>query len=91
MHTIRDFLESTLVKANINFYKKGSGVDECYLLKGSDDIIVSIDKMFYRPAEVHELCGNPSLAEKEIGWKRKHNFDSLVSKMYENDYALLKD
>ena len=42
-----------------------------------------------RPAEVHKLCGDCSLAEKELGWVRKVDFSGLVSKMYHNDYSLL--
>lgn len=89
MHTIREFLEATLNEAEIYFDKIGQDKDEVYVIKGSTNKIVSIDKKFYRPAEVHKLCGNPNLAEQELGWVRKCDFNSLVSKMYKNDYDLL--
>jgi GDPmannose 4,6-dehydratase len=63
---------------------------EKYVELDCGETIVEIDPKFYRPAEVHELCGDPSLAEAELGWKRKSSFYDLVSKMYENDYSLLK-
>ena len=90
MHTIRDFLELTLDFANIDYYKTGSGSDEKYFTKDGDYFIVGIDPKFYRPAEVHELCGNPDLAESELNWKRKTNFKGLVYKMFESDYKKLK-
>ena len=50
---------------------------------------MSVDPKFYRPAEVHELCGDPSMAEKELGWTRKTDFKGLVHKMYQSDYTKL--
>lgn len=91
MHTIREFLELALGNAGINYTKRGIGKEEQYLCKDSGDLLVSIDPKFYRPAEVHKLCGDPSLAEKELGWVRKCDFGSLVQKMYENDYKLLSN
>jgi GDPmannose 4,6-dehydratase len=52
-------------------------------------LIFEVNPKFYRPAEVHKLCGDCSLAEQEMGWVRKTGFEGLVKKMYENDYELL--
>ena len=76
MHSIRDFLEETLRCAGINFYSMGSYSEEKYVDLDAGYTIVEIDPKFYRPAEVHELCGDPSLAENELGWERK---SSLVT------------
>lgn len=91
MHSIRDFLEETLRCASLNFYSIGSHDEEKYVDLDSGETIVAIDPKFYRPAEVHELCGDPSLAEEELGWKRESSFIDLVSKMYKNDYESLKN
>ena len=69
----------------------GSYEEEKYADLDSGHTIVGIDPKFYRPAEVHELCGDPSLAEKELGWQRNSSFYDLVVKMYKNDYNLLKN
>lgn len=88
MHTVREFLDEALKCARIDFKKTGSQDNEkYYTLDGQ--LIFEVDPKFYRPAEVHELCGDCSLAEKEIGWKRKTNFQKLVEKMYQNDYMIL--
>lgn len=89
MHTIRDFLEKTLSCAGIEFTKIGSKEKEKYVSTYTGQSLVEINPKFYRPAEVHSLCGDPSLAEKELDWKRKTDFNELVKKMYKNDYALL--
>jgi hypothetical protein len=42
-------------------------------------------QMYFRPAEVDLLWGSPAKAERELGWKRKVDFDSLVKEMVEAD------
>jgi GDPmannose 4,6-dehydratase len=89
MHTVREFLEETLKNANIKY--KILGKDEYEkVLTEDDQLLVEVDPQFYRPAEVHKLRGDCSLAEKELGWTRIYDFKSLVKKMYKNDYDLLK-
>ena len=89
MRTIRDFLEETLVCAEIEFIKIGENENEKYISPHTGKSLVEINPKLYRPAEVHSLCGDPSLAEKELVWKRKTDFSILVKKMYKNDYQLL--
>jgi len=92
MHTIREFLEQTLTVAGINFIKEGDADNEKYYsVDGNKALILQINPKFYRPAEVHKLLGDPTLAEKELGWERKTNFKSLVSKMYKNDFNILSN
>lgn len=43
---------------------------------------------FMRPIEVDILLGDPSKAERELGWKRKVDFPGLVKMMVENDLAI---
>lgn len=50
---------------------------------------VEVDQRFFRPAEVDLLVGDPTLAERELGWKREVGFDSLVQMMVDADLALL--
>lgn len=46
---------------------------------------VKQDPAFMRPAEVDLLLGDPTKAEKELGWKRKVDFPGLVSLMVKHD------
>jgi GDPmannose 4,6-dehydratase len=90
MHRVRDFLEKALKAAAINFYSTGSAENEKFFETETQQLIFEINPKFYRPAEVHELCGDPSRAEKELKWRRKVNFEGLVDKMYRHDYSLLQ-
>jgi GDPmannose 4,6-dehydratase len=51
---------------------------------------VVIDERFLRPAEVDLLVGDPSKAEKVLGWHRDVDFATLVAMMVESDVALVK-
>jgi GDPmannose 4,6-dehydratase len=51
---------------------------------------VVIDERFLRPAEVDLLVGDPSKAEKVLGWKRDVEFAELVEMMVESDLDLLR-
>ena len=88
MYSVRQFIQETLKCANIEYTITGSGEQEKFLDENGN-VIIEVDPKFYRPAEVHKLCGDCSLAEKKLGWKKKTNFYDLVKKMYENDYRIL--
>jgi GDPmannose 4,6-dehydratase len=46
---------------------------------------IAVDERLYRPAEVYELRGNFSKAEKKMGWRPTVTFEGLVKLMVEND------
>lgn len=89
MHTVREFLETSLRVAGIEWRSEGALDCECFFHSPSGQLIFQVNPKYYRPAEVHELCGDPTLAEKELGWKRKIDFEGLVEKMYLHDYERL--
>ncbi len=51
---------------------------------------VVIDERLYRPAEIHELRGDFSKAEKKLGWEPKVLFEELVEMMVEADLERIK-
>ncbi len=46
---------------------------------------VEFDSRYLRPTEVDLLIGDPSKAEKKLGWKRKTSFEELVRLMVKSD------
>lgn len=52
-------------------------------------IVVCVDPKYFRPTEVDLLLGNPSKAEKKLGWNREYNLQDLVNDMMENDLKLM--
>jgi len=49
------------------------------------DAVIVIDPNYYRPTEVDLLIGDPSKANKLLGWKAKTKFSNLVRLMVKSD------
>ncbi|MFZ5647345.1 MAG: GDP-mannose 4,6-dehydratase [Bacillota bacterium] len=61
-------------------------VEEAFSYAGLDwQKYVASDSSFFRPAEVDLLIGDPSLAERELGWKAKTSYKDLVRLMVDAD------
>jgi GDPmannose 4,6-dehydratase len=84
--SVREFLELCLGIAGVPFEKTGEGIDERYIHTGTGKNIVSIDKEYYRPAEVDLLIGDASKAKKELGWEAKTSLAELAKMMMGADY-----
>jgi GDPmannose 4,6-dehydratase len=89
-HTVREFIEKAFETVGINIVWKGKGVDEKGYDKKTGKVLVEVSKEFYRPAEVDLLLGDPSKAEKELGWKAKTKFEELVKMMVSADIERIK-
>jgi GDPmannose 4,6-dehydratase len=88
-HSIREFCELAFKEIGIDLKWQGKGVDEVGIDTASGKTLVKINPDFFRPSEVDLLLGDPSKAEKELGWKRQVDFPGLVKLMVEHDLKLL--
>ena len=61
-----------------------------YLGLNYEDYVV-IDKELFRPAEVEILIGNPSKAEKYLGWKSRTTLEEMIKEMVEADLKRIKE
>ena len=84
-HTVREFAESSFREAGIEIAWRGNGVHEKGYDAKTGRLLVEVDPRFFRPAEVELLWGNPSKAERELGWQRKVSFSELVRMMVQAD------
>ena len=84
-HTVREFVELAFKEVDIDIEWNGVGVEEQGVNKATGEVLVEIDERYFRPAEVELLLGDPSKAEKELGWHRQVSFEDLVSEMVRYD------
>ncbi len=63
---------------------EGEGLDEVGK-RTNGDIIIKIDKRFFRPTEVNCLLGDASKAKSKLGWEPKISLEELVSEMIKED------
>lgn len=90
-HSIREFCELAFKEIDVNISWQGKGVEEVGVDSDSGITRIKINSDFFRPAEVDLLLGNPSKAEKELGWKRAVDFPGLVKLMVKHDLDVTAD
>lgn len=97
--SVRDFLVLAFLHVGIELEFKGKGVDEkAYIASCSNPKyqvpigkeVVCIDPAYFRPTEVDFLLGDPSKAERELGWKREYNLKDLVDDMMKGDLKIVQ-
>jgi len=78
--TIRNFIIKCLKFMNFKYKFKGKGLNE-KVLNHNNNVIIDIDKKYFRPLDVENLKGDSSKARKILRWKPKYNIDDLVKEM----------
>jgi len=89
-HTVREFVERAFAEIGIEITWKGEGVNEHGIDAKSGRVLVEIDERYFRPTEVDLLLGDPTKANKKLGWKHKTPFPQLVSDMVASDLVTMK-
>ncbi len=89
-HSVREFATLAFREAGIELEWHGAGVDEKGVETKTGRVLVEIDPRYFRPTEVDFLLGDPSKAERLLGWKRKVTFEELVSRMVKYDLELFR-
>lgn len=84
-HSVRDFCEEAFNHVGIDIKWSGKGVGEKGIEVNTGKTLVEVDPAFFRPAEVEQLLGDPSKAEKLLGWKPRTSFSELVKIMIKED------
>lgn len=85
-HSVRDFCTLAFKYAGIDLQWQGEGLNEKGIDVKTGRVLVEVDPKFFRPAEVEQLLGDPTKAQKELGWNpRKTSFEDLVRIMVESD------
>jgi GDPmannose 4,6-dehydratase len=83
--SVRDFAEMAFAAIGIDLDWRGQGVDEEGICKKTGRTRVKVNPAFLRPADVDELVGDPSRAEKLLGWKAHKALEDLCHLMVEAD------
>src|SRR5690606_8741268 len=88
--TVRDFVRMSFAHAGVEVDFRGEGVDEKGFVVAVNnqenkvavgDVVVEVDKRYFRPTEVDLLLGDPSKAQQKLGWKARYTLDELAREM----------
>ncbi len=90
--SVRDFVNECCKYLNLKIVWEGKGAKEKgFLIKNKKkELIIKVDKKYYRPLEIDYLRGNPKKALKKLNYKLKHNLKDLVKDMLDSDIKLFK-
>lgn len=95
-NTVRDFIRLSFAEIGVELEFTGTGIDEKGIVKSNSSNyalthgqeVVSIDPRYFRPTEVELLIGDPSKANKQLGWKPRYTLEALVKEMVSADLEL---
>jgi GDPmannose 4,6-dehydratase len=96
---VRDFVRMAFAEVGIELEFKGKAENEVGVVKACKNPefqvevgkeVIAVDKKYYRPTEVELLIGDPTKAQKQLGWKPKYDLSALVQEMVANDVELFK-
>jgi GDPmannose 4,6-dehydratase len=83
-HTVREFVEAAFEAAGMPISWEGEGLHEVARDRDGNER-VAINSLYYRPAEVDLLIGDPSKAKATLGWEPEVSFAELVARMVTSD------
>ena len=85
-HSVREFINKTASLLDMNVVWKGKGLSEVGLI--NNNVVIKVDRRYFRPTEVDSLLGDASKAKEKLNWQPKINFDELVSEMVNEDLKI---
>lgn len=90
-HTVRDFTYRAFAAVGINLRWQGAGLAEKGVDAETGKVLVEVSPDFFRPTEVKNLLGDPSKAQRLLGWNpHKTSYDDLIKIMVQHDLQLAR-
>jgi GDPmannose 4,6-dehydratase len=94
-YSVRQFIEWAASDLGIELEFQGSGEEEYAVVKtvmGNNcpsvkvgDVIIRVDKRYFRPSEVETLLGDPTNAKNKLGWVPEITVQEMCSEMVQED------
>lgn len=89
-NSVRRFVELAFAEVGIDIKWTGLGIDEKGIDRKSGTVLVEVDPRYFRPTEVDLLLGDPSKAERVLGWKAITSLHDMVSEMVRSDLEVVR-
>jgi GDPmannose 4,6-dehydratase len=91
---VREFVKMSFAHAGVEISFEGEGVDEkgiitavtsAYCKAEIGDVVVEVDKRYFRPTEVDLLLGDATKAKEKLGWTPTYTVAELAKEMVNAD------
>jgi GDPmannose 4,6-dehydratase len=100
--TVREFVAMSARQAGFELSFTGSGLDECGVVSAIlnpekcpcvkvGDIVICVDKEYFRAAEVETLLGNAQKARELLGWTPDITVEEMCIEMVESDLQQVRN
>ena len=96
--TVRKFIEISARKLNWSkslnnppIIWEGNGCNEVGRRSDTNEIVIKVDKKYFRPTEVDILIGDSTKALEQLNWKPKITLNQLIDEMIEEDLRRAKE
>lgn len=99
--SVKKFIEMCFEYKGINLSWHGKGLHEVAKIKffnpnkyfkiKKNQVVIKINKKYFRPLEVNNLLGDSSKARKELKWKNKHSIKKIIAEMMDCDFFNLQN
>ena len=97
-YSVRDFILWSAKELGLIIEFEGQGLNELGVVRkiqgdkypslSVGDVIIKIDERYFRPLEVETLLGDPTKAEKVLGWKPQVSAQAMCAEMVASDLEL---
>jgi GDPmannose 4,6-dehydratase len=96
---VREFVRMAFAEAGITVRFEGEGENEKGIVEkvadndaglNTGDVVVEVDRRYFRPTEVDLLIGNPAKARTKLGWEAKTDVGQLAREMVQADLEHFK-
>lgn len=94
-YTVREFITWSAAEMGIELEFRGEGLAETGVVKSVDrsrapevqvgDVIIRVDRRYFRPAEVETLLGDPGKAKAKLGWEPEISAQEMCAEMIAHD------
>ena len=89
--SVRTFIEIAAKELGWRGIKwEGEGINEIGKRIDTGEIVIKIDKKYFRPCEVNALVGDATKANQKLGWSPRISLEELVAEVIKNDTELAK-
>ena len=84
-YSVKDFVNLCSKKLDIHLIWMGKGLNEVAIDKKTKNIIIKIDKKYFRETEVDNLVGDFKKAKKILKWQPSISLSNLIDDMIANE------
>lgn len=88
--SVREFVLSAARLLGMRLEWEGEGVDEVGIDANTGKKVVLVDRRLLRPIDLPALVGDPSKAQRQLGWTAQIDFDEMVAEMVTADERLAR-